>query len=393
MIYKTILPLLCALLLNNFHPSDTCKLSGEFHNMTGSDYLYMLDVNNGKVIDMIIVRNGKFSYSTPLEKPRPVIFYSKKNNSRRKVVWLEASDVKLSGNYDFINNLKVEGSESHQLYSDFTDMVKSFKRKINKAEEHVNWDLLEIQEGNKNTLDPALQNTLDSLKTNASETIMKYLIEHKSSVVSLELLYNHCFLSFYSERLRNRYLLKEHAQKVFDSLPRKNKLQTKSEEIRRYLQQPEIPKKKGDYSIDFKQERPDGNSIRLSELKGKYVLIYFWSTLCKPCIASFPELKEIYRKYQKGGFEIFSVADDRDKEKWLKIVRDNSLPWINGIDTNGFELSHLYNEAFNYYETHVYGSFLLIDKEGKVLSGSNIKDNPIRNKEDLSRVLKEVFGF
>lgn len=393
MIFKALLITLFVSLFIQSPPPNTCKISGDLENMIGSDYLYILEPNNGKVLDFIEVTNGQFSYSMQLEKPRPVIIYSKRHTSRTKFVWLEASDIKLSGNYEFINNLKVEGSKSHQIYSDFTSIVKSYKRKINKAKENINWDLLEFKEGIKTSKNPALQTKLDSLKVKASESIMNYLKEHNNSVVSLELLYSHCFLSFYFERLRNRLLSKNHAQLVYDSFPKQLKSEIKADKIKKYLQLPEIPKKVGDIAIDFEQKKADGTSIKLSELKGKYVLLYFWSTRCKPCIAFFPEMKKLYSKYQNNDFEIFSISGDRTKDSWLKIIHENNLPWIDGIDSSGIDLAFNQNKAFNFYEIYKTPTYLLVDKQGKVIAGSDIMDNPINNKEDLTLVLKKVFGF
>ena len=63
----------------------------------------------------------------------------------------------------------------------------------------------------------------------------------------------------------------------------------------------------------------NGDSIRLSSLKGKVVLLDFWASWCGPCRSSNKLLTKIYPKYKAKGFEIFGVSLDDDKEKWKNI--------------------------------------------------------------------------
>ncbi|MFD1771212.1 TlpA family protein disulfide reductase, partial [Sphingobacterium suaedae] len=55
------------------------------------------------------------------------------------------------------------------------------------------------------------------------------------------------------------------------------------------------------------------NLNNISNLKGKYVLLYFWSDKCRPCINSLPVLNQVYKKLKSREFEIFGVIDIRDK--------------------------------------------------------------------------------
>ena len=83
-----------------------------------------------------------------------------------------------------------------------------------------------------------------------------------------------------------------------------------------------MKKKAGINSAIIAQEiellSPSGKKIKLSNLKGKIVLIDFWASWCGPCRQENPKVVEAYKKYKKGvfinakGFEVFSVSLDRD---------------------------------------------------------------------------------
>lgn len=90
--------------------------------------------------------------------------------------------------------------------------------------------------------------------------------------------------------------------------------------------------------IDFQAPAPDGNIVKLSDYagKGKYVLVDFWASWCRPCRAVMPGLKKLYAKYKDKGFEIIGVSLDSGKEAWLKGISDLGLTWPQMSDTKGW---------------------------------------------------------
>jgi hypothetical protein len=72
----------------------------------------------------------------------------------------------------------------------------------------------------------------------------------------------------------------------------------------------------------------DGNRIALSSLKGKYVLVSFWTVKSRECIEENLQLKELYSLYHKKGFEIYQINIDENEAEWKKAVNYDELPWI-----------------------------------------------------------------
>ena len=76
-------------------------------------------------------------------------------------------------------------------------------------------------------------------------------------------------------------------------------------------------------------ELPDlqGNPLKLSSLRGKYVIIDFWGSWCVWCIRGFPAMKDVYAKY-KDDLEILGVDCQDSERKWRTAVEQYDLPWL-----------------------------------------------------------------
>lgn len=75
----------------------------------------------------------------------------------------------------------------------------------------------------------------------------------------------------------------------------------------------------------------DGKMVSISSLlrEGKYVLLDFWSSGCKPCMQEVPELLKVYDRFHNEGFEIYGISDDSTRDRWLSAMDKHGMPWIN----------------------------------------------------------------
>jgi thiol-disulfide isomerase/thioredoxin len=118
---------------------------------------------------------------------------------------------------------------------------------------------------------------------------------------------------------------------------------------------------------------PNGKEIKLSQLKGKMVLIDFWASWCRPCRMENPNVLEAYQKYNQAkfkngkGFEVFSVSLDKNEDAWKKAIEADKLIWPNHVwDKKG--------EATKEYNVRFIPTTFLIDGEGNIIAqGESIR--------------------
>lgn len=109
---------------------------------------------------------------------------------------------------------------------------------------------------------------------------------------------------------------------------------------------------------------PQGKVIKLSSLRGKYVLIDFWASWCRPCRMENPNVVRLYKKYKDRGFTIYSVSLDQDAEAWKRAIASDGLEWPNHVsDLLGWNSSMPALYGFNGIPYTV-----MLDKEGNIIA-------------------------
>ena len=109
---------------------------------------------------------------------------------------------------------------------------------------------------------------------------------------------------------------------------------------------------------------PDGKIRKLSDLRGKVVLIDFWASWCGPCRRESPNVRNVYQKYHDQGFEVFSVSLDRDGNSWKKAIKDDQLVWPNHVS----DLKYWSSEAAAIYGVRSIPAMFLLDREGRIVA-------------------------
>jgi len=135
-----------------------------------------------------------------------------------------------------------------------------------------------------------------------------------------------------------------------------------------------------DPRLNFSVADLKGDSIKLSSLKGKVVLLDFWASWCGPCRVSNRQLVKLYSKYKESGFEIFGVSIDEDKEDWKKAIAKDKITWLQANDTGGWDAKG----AIKWQVDAIPASFL-VNKNGDVVA-INLE------KDELEKKIKELLS-
>ncbi|MBN2682145.1 MAG: AhpC/TSA family protein [Bacteroidales bacterium] len=155
------------------------------------------------------------------------------------------------------------------------------------------------------------------------------------------------------------------------------------EELENSKTNEDIELKPGMYAPEITLKTELDELVSLSSTKGKYVLLVFWATWCKPCRMENPVFVRLHNKYKasKKGFEIYHVSLDRpsDKSNWSRLIKaDNMIEWIHVIDEKQICASKyaIENIPLNY----------LLDQNGMIIA-KNLRGYELENK------LKELFKY
>jgi len=321
--------------------------------------------------DSAIVANGSFEFKVPFKKPGIILVcdeYSFKTNHDHPTWYrlitdrpgtLVLKDVDLSKG---IKVGRISGSQAAEDFQDLKSLEIATRKRTNEA--------ITKKYGEKRP---------ETGSTNYKEYIQYADSLHKKS--SHELYKN--FVKNHPDSYASTFILNsggavvlntDEGEAIFKMLSPAQQQSEGGKKIAAYLGGLQ-KSKTGKQVKDFTLNDVNGKPVTFSHLKGKYVLVDFWASYCAPCIAEFPNLKELYKKYKGDQFEIYTISVDNNKGFWIKESQKQQFPWPSTLDTKGISRAE--------FAVGGIPDAFLIDPDGRIILRSSVETGKKAIKEKI----------
>ena len=350
------------------------RISGHIAN-AGNTMLYLdeVDVYNTIPADSLKLKaNGKFSFSYDTKYP---CFLQLRLSPEKIIVLFPRPGEKIKIDADAVNllpSIAVTGSHDTEQITKLINLLNDTRTRLDSVSvlfEKASDDSV------KNRLNREYQDILEQHR----KASMAYILTNYNSLSGVYALYQqykpgyYVFfkttdlqffkimsdsLSKYHPRSRHVAALKNYTNKQLSDY--KSLLLQKNANIMEGLPPVKLP--------DFA-----GDTMTLSSLKGKYVLLSFWVSGDQNCLNQNLQLKKVYEIYKNRGFEVFQVSLDNSPESWRRAVRYDELPWISVIASGPSSI------AGNYNVKEVPANYL-IGKDNISILGKNLTPAQLQDK-------------
>jgi peroxiredoxin len=323
-------------------------------------YLLAADSSSVTVVDSTNLSDqGKFHFKHPASYAN--LYKIRAGNNIFDLIAKNGDAIDFSTNLtDSAHMYTISGSEDSRKIQEFNKINNVYGEKINKIAE-------EYQEKSQKLGRPS-----DSLLTVYRPLLMKELADQSSAILKFVNDNKNSLAGFYAitELDQNKYekQLIDYADQLKDSFKDNPAVQR----FTRAMDEAK-PISIGHKAPDFTTIGLDGKTVKLSDYKGKYVLIDFWASWCAPCRQENPNMVKQYGIYKSKGLNILGISLDIDKGKWEQAINQDKLTWNHASDLKNFE-----GPTEKLYHINAIPSNFMIDSEGNIIAknitGSDLED-------------------
>ena len=341
---------------------DGFVIYGYTSNMKDSTMVFLNETDEPD-FDSTWIINNQFKFEGKIEPDYLNVWVHTKAPNQYKSIWLVNSKMIFDVRDTFFKYAKVSGSPIQDQNNEYHNVVDPFDLKMDSIES------LAESTPEDSSIMISYYNHYQQLEKQQNEASIDFVKIHPDYELS----------SFYLSFLQH-YISEETTRELYDGLSETVKKNEWGKTVLNHI--------KNSLKLESGMQAPDiilpdinGELISLSSLRGKYVLLDFWSSNCGPCRLENKNLVKAYAEFKNNDFEIFSVSLDSDRNNWESAIKKDLMTWINVSDLKGSN-----GEFPILYDVSAIPTNYLLDKHGVII------DKYIRGA-DLQEKLDSLFSM